>query len=536
MTRHIFITGGVVSSLGKGLTAASLGKLLEASGLTINIQKLDPYINVDPGTMNPYQHGEVYVTSDGAETDLDLGHYERFTDCKVSRHSNYTTGQIYESVIRKERAGEYLGETVQVIPHVTDQIKAAIHAIGSEDVDVVIHEIGGTVGDIEGLPFLEAIRQIGIEDRPERCMYIHLTLVPYLKPSKELKTKPTQHSVKRLQEIGIQPDMIICRSEKPITESVRDKIELYCNVPKEAVIEEQDVQNTIYEVPLLLRDHKLARKTYDILGIDAPEPDLRDWEEMVDRMRSPDDTIEIAMVGKYMDLEDAYKSIYEALSHAGAEHRTDVQVRKVHAEDIDEEGAETLLGDVKGVIIPGGFGERGIAGKLKAVQFARTNNIPFLGLCLGMHCAVIEFARSVCQLEDANSREFDNETPHPVIDLMEEQKQLSNLGGTMRLGAYDCQLTEGSVSSQLYNAHEIQERHRHRYELNEAYREQLQENGMLMAGHHPDSELVEIVEIESHPWFVAVQFHPEFRSRPTKPHPLFSGFIGHIKECMKSGS
>lgn len=526
MTRHIFITGGVVSSLGKGLTAASLGNLLEASGLTINIQKLDPYINVDPGTMNPYQHGEVYVTADGAETDLDLGHYERFTDCNVSKHSNYTTGQIYESVIRKEREGEYLGDTVQVIPHVTDEIKSAIHAIGSDDVDVVIHEIGGTVGDIEGLPFLEAIRQIGIEDRPDRCMYIHLTLVPYLKPSKELKTKPTQHSVKRLQEIGIQPDMIICRAERSLTDSVRKKIRLFCNVSEECVIEEQDVQDSIYEVPLMLKRQNLTRTVLDILNFeDVPEPDVEEWEQMVNRVKSPEKSVEIAMVGKYLELEDAYKSIYESLDHAGAEYRTEVNVRNVEAEEVLKEGADQFLQDVDGILVPGGFGERGITGKLEAVQYAREKKIPFLGLCLGMHCAVIEFARSVCGFENANSTEFDPDTKHPVINLMEEQKEISDLGGTMRLGQYRCRIKENTKTREAYGEEEIWERHRHRYEFNNEYLEIFQKHNMIASGVHPDSNLIEIIEWADHPWFVAVQFHPEFRSRPTKPHPLFSNFI-----------
>ncbi len=525
MTKHIFVTGGVVSSLGKGLTSASIGRLLESCGLTVNIQKLDPYINVDPGTMNPFEHGEVFVTEDGSETDLDLGHYERFTNCRISEHSNYTTGNIYNSVISKEREGEYLGQTVQVIPHITDEIKDAVHRLDGPEVDVVINEIGGTVGDIEGLPFLEAIRQIGMDDSPEKCMYIHLTLLPYLKPSKEIKTKPTQHSVGKLREIGIQPDMVICRSEKPITESVREKVSLFCNVQKEAVIEELDVEDTIYEVPLMLEEQGTIDQINEHLNMDPSETDMADWQSMVERLKNPLHEVTIGMVGKYIELEDAYKSIFEALTHGGIADRINVNVRRIKAKDIQNDGPEPHLADIDGLLVPGGFGNRGIDGKIESVQYAREQDLPFFGLCLGMQTAVIEFARNVVGLEEAHSTEFDAETPDPVIDLMEEQKKVSQMGGTMRLGSYRCCLQDESLTRNAYEKEEIHERHRHRYEFNNAYRETFREHGMRFVGEHPASELVEVVELENHPWFVAVQYHPEFQSKPMNPHPLFKEFV-----------
>ncbi len=527
-TKHIFVTGGVVSSLGKGLTSAAIGRLLESRGLTVNIQKLDPYINVDPGTMNPFEHGEVFVTEDGSETDLDLGHYERFTHCKISEDSNYTTGTIYNSVIEKERQGEFLGQTVQVIPHITDEIKEAIHALDTPDVDIVINEIGGTVGDIEGLPFLEAIRQLGVDDSPERCMYIHLTLLPYLKPSNEIKTKPTQHSVGKLREIGIQPDMVICRTEREINESIRSKISLYCNVEEKAVIEEKDVEDTVYEVPLMLQEQNIIDIILDRLNCEpgaTHEPDMDDWREMVDAIKYPESEIQVAMVGKYLEIEDAYKSIFEALTHGGIEDRIEVNVKKVKAKEIKDDGIEQHLEDVDGILVPGGFGSRGIEGKLRAIRYARTHDIPFLGLCLGMQLAVVEFARNVCDMADAHSKEFDDETPYPVIDLMQEQKKISKMGGTMRLGSYECHLTDGSTARDEYGENVISERHRHRYEFNNEYEDDLEEHGLSFTGRHPESDLVEVIELEDHPWFVAVQFHPEFQSKPMEPHPLFRGFV-----------
>ncbi len=533
-TKHIFVTGGVVSSLGKGLTSAAIGRLLESCGLTVNIQKLDPYINVDPGTMNPFEHGEVFVTEDGSETDLDLGHYERFTDCRISEHSNYTTGTIYNSVIEKERKGEYLGQTVQVIPHITDEIKEAIHALDEPEVDVVINEIGGTVGDIEGLPFLEAIRQLGMDDSPERCMYIHLTLLPYLKPSNEIKTKPTQHSVGKLREIGIQPDMVICRTERKINESIRKKISLFCNVEERAVIEELDVEDTVYEVPLMLEEQNIVDIIQDCLNLKMEEPEMADWRDMVESIKHPQSEVTIAMVGKYLDIEDAYKSIFEALTHGGISDRIQVNVKKVKAKEIKKDGVEEHLGTVDGLLVPGGFGTRGTEGKLQAVRYAREQELPFLGLCLGMQMAVIEFARNVCGLEEAHSTEFDEETPHPVIDLMEEQKKVSKMGGTMRLGSYECHLVDDSTVREEYGRDEIYERHRHRYEFNNEYQAILAEHGMKFCGIHPESNLVEVVELNEHPWFVAVQYHPEFQSKPMDPHPLFTGFVRAAEEYARS--
>ncbi len=529
MAKHIFVTGGVVSSLGKGLTSASIGMLLEKRGLSVRMQKLDPYINVDPGTMSPYQHGEVYVLDDGSETDLDLGHYERFTHSPLTRDSNYTTGQIYQSVINKERRGEFLGKTVQVIPHITNEIKSVISKLAedrNERVDVVITEIGGTVGDIESLPFLEAIRQFALDVGKENCLYIHLTLVPYLKAAKELKTKPTQHSVGQLRQIGIQPDILICRTEHSLSRDDREKIALFCNISIDSVIEEKDKDFSIYEVPLSLVDNNLDRLIVNKLGLKTPEPDLEDWRELLRRLRDPDREISIAVVGKYAEHHDAYKSIYEALDHAGIAHRARVRIGRIRSEDIEVEGPERLLSGYDGILVPGGFGERGIEGKVTAIRYARTKGIPFLGLCLGMQCAVIEFGRNVCNLEGAHSTEFDKNSPHPVICLLDEQKTITDKGGTMRLGAQPTRLEPDSLAARCYGTADISERHRHRYEFNNRYRQQFTANGMRFSGTSPDGSLVEVIELPDHPWFLAVQYHPEFKSKPTAPQPLFAGFIG----------
>lgn len=525
MTKHIFVTGGVVSSLGKGLTSASIGMLLEQRGLRVRMQKLDPYINVDPGTMSPYQHGEVYVLDDGSETDLDLGHYERFTNSPLTRDANYTTGQIYLSVIEKERRGEFLGKTVQVIPHVTNEIKDCIHKLADDDVDVVITEIGGTVGDIESQPFLEAIRQFSLDVGKENCLYVHLTLVPYLKAAGELKTKPTQHSVGQLREIGIQPDILICRTEKSISHEDKEKIALFCNVPNEAVIEEKDKDFSIYEVPLSLVEHGLDALVVKRLGLKANDCDLTNWHKLIHSLRNPNHEISIAVVGKYAEHRDAYKSIYEALDHAGIHHSAQIRIGRILSEDVENEGPERLLGSYDGILIPGGFGERGIEGKVEAVRFAREKKIPFFGICLGMQCAAIEFGRNVVGLENANSTEFDKDSPHPVICLLDEQMKITDKGGTMRLGAQAANLAADSIAAQCYQTESINERHRHRYEFNNVYRSQFMANGMVFTGLSPDETLVEIVEIKDHPWFLAVQYHPEFKSKPTKAQPLFAGFI-----------
>jgi CTP synthase len=526
MSKHIFVTGGVVSSLGKGLTSASIGMLLEQRGLSVRMQKLDPYINVDPGTMSPYQHGEVYVLDDGSETDLDLGHYERFTNSPLNRHSNYTTGQIYLSVINKERRGEFLGQTVQVIPHITNEIKAALAMPAGEGVDVVITEIGGTAGDIESQPFLEAIRQFSLDAGKENCLYIHLTLVPYLKAAAELKTKPTQQSVGILRQIGIQPDILICRTERSLSRDDRGKIALFCNVPVEAVIEEKDKDFSVYEVPMSLVEHGLDELIVRKLALKAGPLNLERWRDLLHRLRNPEHEISIAVVGKYSEHRDAYKSIYEALDHAGVAHRAQIRIQRIHSEAVEREGPDRLLAGVDGILVPGGFGERGIEGKLDAVRFARQRGIPFFGICLGMQCAVAEFARNVIGLERANSTEFDKNNPHPVICLLDEQRTITDKGGTMRLGAQPARLAAGSRAAACYGTLDISERHRHRYEFNNVYRQQFIDRGMQMVGTSPDGALVEIVEIPSHPWFVGVQYHPEFKSQPTRPHPLFAGFIG----------
>jgi CTP synthase len=536
MAKHIFVTGGVVSSLGKGLTCASIGMLLEQRGLAVRLQKFDPYLNVDPGTMSPYQHGEVYVLDDGAETDLDLGHYERFTRAPLTRDCNYTTGKIYLTVIQKEREGHfYEGKTVQVIPHVTDEIKQAIHRLAAPGVDVVITEIGGTVGDIEGQPFLEAIRQFALDIGRENCLYIHLTLVPYLKAAGELKTKPTQHSVGVLRQIGIQPDVLICRTEHPISGDDKDKIALFCNVDRKAVIEERDKQFSIYEVPLSLVQHGLDEILVDRLKLKARPLDLADWREMVGRIMKPEQEVRIAVVGKYVKHRDAYKSVYEALDHAGIANRARVVVVRVEAEEVGSRGADATLRDSDGILVPGGFGMRGIEGKIEAIRYARTRDIPYFGICLGMQCAVVEFARDVLGLEDANSTEFDTNTNHPVIWLMDEQQSIRERGGTMRLGAWPCALARDSLARGAYGIDCIEERHRHRFEFNNNYRRTFEENGFVATGTSPDGTIVEIVELLDHPWFVAVQFHPEFKSKPTHAHPLFREFVAAARRRRGTG-
>jgi CTP synthase len=525
--KTIFVTGGVVSSLGKGLAAASLGTLLESRGLRVTMQKLDPYLNVDPGTMSPYQHGEVYVLNDGAETDLDLGHYERFTNCVLSRHNNLTSGQVYETVLARERRGDYLGKTVQVIPHVTDEIKSRIHELAAKgDADVAIIEIGGTTGDIEGLPFLESIRQYLLEAGEANAMLIHVTLVPFIKAAGELKTKPTQQSVAKLREIGLQPRVVIARSEYELGDDVREKLSLFCNVPKRSVIEARDVDHTIYELPLMLQQEGLDTVVCDALHLVTPPARMEDWVKFVERVVRPRKRVSIAVVGKYIELQDAYKSIYESLTHAGAAHDCGIDLVLVDAEDLEDEGApERYLRGVAGILVPGGFGDRGVEGKIAAVRYARESRTPFFGICLGMQVAVVEFARNVCKLDGADSTEFDPQSPHPVIYLMEDQKEVTEKGATMRLGAYPCVLRRNTITHQLYGTAEIEERHRHRYEFNMDYRAILEERGFVLSGTSPDGSLVEVVELSNHPWFVACQFHPEFRSKPRAPHPLFRGFV-----------
>ncbi len=526
MTKYIFTTGGVISSLGKGIASASIGKIMESRGFKIALVKLDPYINVDPGTMNPYQHGEVYVTEDGAETDLDLGHYERFTSAETSKFNNVTTGQVYNSVISKERRGDYLGKTIQVIPHITDEIKARIrkaaHASGA---DIVIVEIGGTVGDIESLPFLEAARQFRLDEGYNNVLYVHLTLIPYVRSADELKTKPTQHSVGKLREIGIQPNILICRTEKPISEEMKEKISLFCNVAKTAVIEARDAE-TIYQIPLVFKEQGLDKIVLDHFNLRSRSTDLKDWnEKVVKRALHPKHKVTVAIVGKYIELQDAYKSIYESLNHAGIYNDTRVIFKKIDSEAIEKDGALKFLKDVSGILVPGGFGSRGIEGKIAAIRFARENKVPFLGLCLGMQCAVIEFSRNMCCFKNANSTEFDHKTKYPVISLLEEQKNVKDMGGTMRLGAYPCRIKAGSLAKRIYGKNRISERHRHRYEFNNKYRKSLEKGGMVFSGIYPNKDLVEIVEVKNHPFFIAVQYHPEFKSKPDVPHPLFRDFI-----------
>jgi len=524
--KYIFVTGGVVSSLGKGLAAASLGTLLEHRGLRVTLQKLDPYLNVDPGTMNPLQHGEVYVLADGAETDLDLGHYERFTKCELTRDNNLTSGQVYETVLAKERRGDYLGKTVQVIPHITDEIKRRIRSFEQTGkADILITEIGGTTGDIEGLPFLEAIRQFILQVGHENAILLHVTLVPYIKAAGELKTKPTQQSVAKLREIGLQPEVLICRTEKLLETDVREKLSLYCNVPISSVIEARDVENSIYEFPLMLQTEGLDEKVCQLLNLDTRPADMERWKMVVHSIVNPSRRVKIAVVGKYVELQDAYKSIYESLCHAGGANDCGVDLEIVDAEQIEAEGAEIFLSGVSGILVPGGFGDRGTEGKIAAARYARENKIPFLGICLGMQIATIEFARNVCGLEGANSTEFEPATPHPVIALLDDQKEVTGKGGSMRLGSWPALLKSDSLAHRLYGQAEIAERHRHRYEFNNAYRERMEEKGLVISGTSPDGSLVEIIEYLDHPWFIAVQFHPEFLSKPEAPHPLFDEFI-----------
>ncbi|MBL9179888.1 MAG: CTP synthase [Verrucomicrobiaceae bacterium] len=524
--KYIFVTGGVVSSLGKGLAASSLGTLLELRGLRVIMQKFDPYLNIDPGTMNPYEHGEVYVLDDGAETDLDLGHYERFTHTNLSKLNNLTSGQVYQSVLDKERAGKYKGRTVQVIPHVTNEIKARIHEVAEKmGGDVIITEIGGTVGDIEGLPFLEAIRQFAQEAGPGNVVFVHATLVPYIKAAQELKTKPTQQSIAKLREIGIAPHIILCRTEHPLDLDVREKISLFGNVPIESVVEVRDVKNTIYEVPLKLHEERLDDNVCRLLGLTTPQPDLGRWRSFVQRVIHPSHHVRIGVVGKYIELQDAYKSIYEALTHAGAANDCKVDIVRVDAESIEKAGPELYLAGLQGILIPGGFGDRGTEGKITAARYAREKGVPYFGICLGMQIAVIEFARNVCGLKNATSTEFDKAAEHPVISLMEEQKKVRQLGGTMRLGTWVTDLVPGSKAFELYHSATITERHRHRFEFNSDYKERMEDKGMLISGTSPKGELAEIIELPDHPYFVACQFHPEFLSKPNHPHPLFHGFV-----------
>jgi len=536
MGKFVFVTGGVVSSLGKGITAASLGRLLKSRGLNVAIQKLDPYINVDPGTMSPYQHGEVFVTEDGAETDLDLGHYERFIDINVSSSCSVTTGGIYSSVISKERRGDYLGGTVQVIPHITNEIKEQVRRVADESgADVIITEIGGTVGDIESLPFLEAIRQLKSDLGRENAIYIHVTLVPYLRAANELKTKPTQHSVKELRSIGIQPDIIVCRSELPLSREMEEKLALFCDIDNEAVIQALDAPS-IYEVPLALEREGLADIVLRKLGIKTAPPDLSEWSELVHRLQNLRYSTRIALVGKYVSLHDAYLSVAEALRHAGFYHESAIDIKWVDSEIVTRENVHELMQDVDGILVPGGFGDRGIEGKIEAIRYAREYKVPYLGLCLGMQLAVIEFSRNVLGWRDADSTEFNPETSYPVIDLLPEQKALNNKGGTMRLGGYPCKLLPGSKAHQAYKQDIVVERHRHRYEMNNIYRDEIAEHGMIFSGTRPDGYLVEIIELPDHPWFIATQFHPEFKSRPNRAHPLFRDFIGAARKYQETRS
>ncbi|MBE35626.1 MAG: CTP synthetase [Opitutaceae bacterium] len=531
--KYIFVTGGVVSSLGKGLTAASLGALLELRGLTVRIQKFDPYLNVDPGTMSPFQHGEVYVLEDGAETDLDLGHYERFTSGKLSRLNSLSSGQVYESVIQKERRGDYLGKTVQVIPHVTNEIKDRIYA-GGKDVDVLITEIGGTTGDIEGLPFLEAMRQFALEVGPRDALFIHVTLVPFLKAAGELKTKPTQQSVAKLREIGIQPDILVCRTDHPLEHSLRDKLSMFCNVPVKAVIECRDVDHSIYQLPLALQKEGMDDLVMDLIGIKKAAPTKNIWNQIVKRLLNPVHEVTIGVVGKYIELQDAYKSVYESVTHAGIANNCRINTVRIDAEDLEKKGGLNVLRNLDGILVPGGFGDRGTEGKIAAAKYAREHGIPYYGLCLGLQIAVIEYARNVLKLKSANSAEFDPKTEHQVINIMEDQKKIIDKGATMRLGSYECALTPGTHAHKAYKSDTVRERHRHRFEVNNDYVAQLQKGGMVISGRNPRRNLVEIVELKKHPWFVAVQFHPEFQSKPNAAHPLFAAFIGAAVKHKKA--
>ena len=535
-TKYIFVTGGVVSSIGKGICVASIGRILKSRGLSVSVVKLDPYLNVDPGTMSPYQHGEVFVTKDGGETDLDLGHYERFIDVDLTRSSNLTAGQVYMTLIAKERRGDFLGGTIQTVPHVTNEIKAHLAGLaGESQVDVVVVEVGGTVGDIEGLPFLEAIRQMRKDVGRNNVCYVHLTLLPFISGAEELKTKPTQHSVKELRSIGIQPDALICRSDYSISDSIREKLSLFCDVDGEAVIPLETVDN-VYEVPLILEDAGLGDYIVDLLNLEGQPQDLSDWSSMVDRMRQPKGSLPIAIVGKYVEYPDSYLSVREALRHAGTSHDQDVEIKWVHSEHIERDGPEIYLKDVRGIVVPGGFGQRGVEGMIDAVHYAREANLPYLGLCLGMQVMVIDWARHVLGLEGANSSELDPDTPHPVIHIMPEQEAVTDMGGTMRLGVYPCRPQKNTLTSSAYRDEEIEERHRHRFEVNNRYRENLEESGMIMGGLSPDGKLVETAEVSGHPFMVGVQFHPEFRSRPNRPHPLFCEFIAQALKTFRDGA
>ena len=532
-TKYIFVTGGVVSGLGKGITAASLGRLLKNRGYKVTIQKFDPYINVDPGTMSPYEHGEVFVTDDGAETDLDLGHYERFINENLTANSSVTMGKIYSSVIEKERKGDYLGKTVQVIPHITNEIKEKIYSFENTDTDIVITEVGGTVGDIEGLSIIEAIRQVGLEKNPEDVVYIHVTLLPYISGSNEIKSKPTQHSVKELQSLGIQPDILVCRTEQDIPESIREKLALFCNVRKTSVIQNKTADN-LYAVPLMLEKEGLAREVCNYLKLDRYVPDNSKWEEMIEKVRNiGDEKVKIAIVGKYVKLEDSYISVIESLHHAGFANNVKVEIKLIDAETVTRETVKEKLDGIQGIIAPGGFGNRGVEGKIEAIKYARENKIPFLGICLGMQMAVVEFARNVLGLKDANSTEFDATTKNPVIHIMEDQKGIDQKGGTMRLGSYPCKLKEGTLAQKLYGKELIEERHRHRFEYNNDYKDKLEKAGLICSGTSPDGRLVEIVEYKDHPYFIAGQFHPELKSRPNKPSPLFVGLVEAAKKIKK---
>jgi CTP synthase len=525
MTKFVFVTGGVVSSIGKGIVAASLGRLLKSRDYSVSILKLDPYINVDPGTMSPFQHGEVFVTRDGAETDLDLGHYERFTDTSMSRLNSVTTGSIYQAVLNKERRGDYMGGTVQVIPHITNEIKERILRVAKDtNPDVVITEIGGTVGDIESLPFLEAIRQFRKDVGRKNVLYMHVTLMPWIPSAGEMKTKPTQHSVKELRSIGIQPDILVCRCDRPLPAGIKEKVSEFCDVPVECVVTSQDA-TSIYEVPLNLEREGLAQQTLDLLQLDQRQPDLREWHTLVDRLHHPKPPLDIAIVGKYVRLSDAYLSVVEALRHAALINGGDLKLRWINSEDLDSQNVDRYLAGVHGVVVPGGFGMRGVDGKIIAIQYAREHQIPFLGLCLGMQCSVIEWARHVAKLEDANSAEFDANCQNPVINLLPEQQDVVDLGGTMRLGLYPCRVTPNTLADKLYQEEVVYERHRHRYEFNNAYRNLFLESGYMISGTSPDGRLVEVIELPNHPFFIATQFHPEFQSRPSHPHPLFRGFV-----------
>jgi len=536
MSKYIFVTGGVVSSVGKGITVASIGTILKSRQITVSVQKLDPYLNVDPGTMSPYQHGEVFVTQDGAETDLDLGNYERFIDVNLTADSNVTSGQIYSAVITKERRGDFLGGTIQVVPHVTTEIKQRFEKLAQKSqAEVIIIEVGGTVGDIEGQPFLEAIRQMRKDVGRDNVLYVHVTLLPYLNSTQELKTKPTQHSVNELRRIGIQPDVIICRSDYPIPEEAKNKISLFCDVDREAVIPLPTV-STIYEVPLILEEEGLGQLIVDKLSLKAHQPDLSQWQELVSHLKAPHEPVNIALVGKYVELKDAYFSVREALRHAGLYHNRDINLLWVHSEDLEKDGSDALLGSAQGIVVPGGFGIRGIEGMIKAASYARDNEIPYLGLCLGMHVMVIEFARYTLGSMEPNSTEFDASTPYPVIDLLPEQKEIENKGGTMRLGNYPCQLVDGSRVANAYGQSLVYERHRHRLEFNNQFRTLLEKAGMVYSGLSPDGRLVEVCELANHPWMVGCQFHPEFGSRPTRSHPLFRDFVGAAKDILREGA